>query len=129
MTIIHDTIDPPDMGNIDLPPFLKGPERRKPRFYILPDITRVETRSLTQADNCWTIHYVWMTRVNTDTGEWEAAHVNTRRYKQWLDTYECPTGEKIIPPHIAFGGAVEPIPGGDPEFYNKWLKYARKTFC
>lgn len=112
-------------GPPELPPYLRGPERRRPNIFIVPDIRMCETRTRTQHDNCWTVHYVWMNRVWGFYEKFEVAHVNSRRYRQWLETYEMKDG---IPPHIQFGGAV--VAGeGDPEFYNRWAAYARETFA
>lgn len=109
-----------------LPPiFDPGPRRDRDRPIIMPDIMRCELRSKTQHDNCWTIHYVWMDRVWGFFDRVEVAHVNSRAYRAWLDTYPMPDG---IPPHISFGGAV--VAGErDPEFYNRWKAYARRTFA
>lgn len=108
-----------------LPPFLEGKREPRREYVIMPDIRNVEIQSKTQHENCWTIHYVWMMRMYGAFERIEVAHVNSRRYRQWLETYPMPDG---IPPHIAFGGAI--VPGeGDPEFYNKWKEYARRTFC
>lgn len=116
-----------------LPPFLRGrrdePERR---IIILPDIIRIEdSESLYDHSNNWiTTIYHWMNRV---TGEcmfspdarWECAHTSSRRYRQWLETYET---KDNIPPHIQFGGAIK-SGSGDPTFHSRWLAYARETFA
>lgn len=109
----------------DLPPFLTPKRRGRGEWIIMPDIVGGETATRTQENNTWTYHYVWMVRMHTETGQIQRAHVNTRLYKSWLETYEMWDN---IPPHIQFGGAVE-AGESDPEFYNKWIKYAQETFC
>jgi hypothetical protein len=107
-----------------LPPYLRGPERRREGVFIVPDIRLVETQTRTRHDNTWTIHYVWMNRVWGFFDKLEIAHVNSRLYRQWLETYEMKNG---IPPHIQFGGAV--VAGsGDPDFHTRWVAYAQEAF-
>lgn len=114
------TADPPE-----LPPFLRGPGRPRREFIIMPDILHCEVRTKTQHENCWTIHYVWMMRCEGFLENVEVAHVNSRLYRQWLETHPMENG---IPPHIQFGGAV--VSGeGDPEFHARWVRYAQATFC
>ena len=109
-----------------LPPILGGGDRRPRReVRIMPDFTMAECRTKTRHDNCWTLHYVWMVRFEGFFEKLQVAHVNSRVYRRWLETYPMPDG---IPPHIAFGGAVE-AGKPDPDFYNKWKAYARRTFA
>jgi hypothetical protein len=109
-----------------LPPFLRDGPERKPRCFIMPDISRAEIRTKTVHDNCYTIHYSWMMRIWGAYESVEVTHVNTRLYRQWLETYRTEHG---IPPHIQFGGAVEANPKGDPTFHQRWVEYARSTFA
>lgn len=109
-----------------LPPYLQ-PRKRRGRYAIVPDIARGEVRTKTRENNCWTIHYVWMVRIELSSGTVEGpVHVNTRAYRNWLETYEPPHG---IPPHICFGGAVESVGEADPTFHDRWVAYAKETFC
>ena len=105
----------------------KGPGRRRDKIVIMPDIIRCEQAWKTQHENCWTIHYFWMVKWNLESGQVWLATSDSRIYRHWLEVHpEC--FHDGIPPHISFGGAVvsgEP----DPEFYNRWVKYAQKTFC
>lgn len=96
-----------------------------PRICIIPDIIRSELSTKTVHSNTYTIHHAWMIRWNTDSGSVERAHVNTKRYRRWIwkDILF-----RRIPPHIQFGGAVE-AGKGDPEFFNRWEKFVRKTFA
>lgn len=109
-----------------LPPtFDPGPRRDRDEPVIMPDIRYMGSRQKTQHENCWTIHHFHMNRVWGFYDRFEYATVDSRRYRQWLETYPMPDG---IPPHIQFGGAV--VAGErDPEFLNRWKVYARKTFC
>lgn len=113
--------DPPN-----LPPFLKGPHKPRREIFIMPDVTRLGTARKTQFENCFTIHYFWMTRVEGLFEKVWCTPITSRVYRQWLETYEM---KNDIPPHIAFGGAIKSVPGGDPEFYNRWAAYAKKMFC
>lgn len=117
----------------ELPPFLRkrrgGPERR---VIILPDIVRIEQQTkIYDRENNWiTIVYQWMDRVIGESlfdpaSTWECTHTSTRRYRQWLETYEMKDG---IAPHIQFGGAIE-AGTGDPTFHPRWVKYAQETFA
>lgn len=94
------------------------------RFVIMPDILRCEVLSKTCHDNCWTIHYVWMSRWDTLEDRWQTAHVNSKAYREWLKDYDCTHG---IPPHIAFGGAVESLPEGDPDFHARWVRHVKEN--
>src|ERR1700741_5558785 len=109
-----------------LPPILRDSDKRPERDYVIaPDIMCCEIVTKTQHDNCYTLHYVWMSRIWGAFEKIEIAHVNSRTYRQWLDTYDMPNG---IPPHIQFGGAV--VAGArDPTFHARWVAYVRKTFC
>lgn len=108
-----------------VPPSSNGDPRPRRGVFIMPDIIRCEIRNKTQHENCWTIHYVWMMRVHGEFERVEIAHVNSRVYRQWLDSYPMPDG---IPPHIQFGGAV--VSGApDPTFKDRWASYARRVFC
>ena len=124
---------PPAVGAPpQLPPSLRrrrgGPERRT---IILPNLFRAESATkIRDLENNWiTIIYQWMDRVTGESvfdlaATWECAHISTRRYRQWLETYQHENG---IPPHIGFGGAI--MSGeGDPTFYPRWQAYARETF-
>lgn len=115
------------IGLLERPPVITPPRegRRRREWIIMPDITWCEVRTKTQYENCWTIHYVWMIRFHGFFEDVEGAHVNSRRYRQWLDTHDMPDG---VPPHIQFGGAV--VAGErDPTFRARWVEYARRTFC
>lgn len=108
-----------------LPPRGEGDRRPRREWIIMPDIRHCEIRTKTQHNNCWTIHYVWMNKFHGMFEDLQIAHVNSRRYRQWLDTYDMPDG---IPPHIQFGGAV--VSGtGDPKFHSRWVEYVQRTFC
>lgn len=115
-----------------LPPFLRRRGRPERRTIIIPDIIRIEHAThLRDYENNWiTIIYQWMNRVRggglfDPDSRWECAHTSTRRYRQWLETYET---DDRIPPHISFGGAIE-AGQGDPTFYPRWQEYARETFA
>jgi hypothetical protein len=117
--------DPVMASPPSLPPYLqrrKGPERR---WIVLPDISRCHVTTRTVHDGVYTIHYVWMARWDLDRGDYEIAHVNTRKYRQWLDTFE--TDDKV-PPHIQFGGAVTADPENPQDIYTPWVEHARRTF-
>lgn len=117
---IRDAAKPPG-----LPPYLRGHGWRRSGVVIMPDICHAEVSTRTQHANTWTIHYVWMVRLDLDTGHIQRAHVNCRAYRQWLETYLLKDG---VPPHIAFGGAVVSSKG-DPEFHSRWVEYAKEMFC
>jgi hypothetical protein len=110
-----------------LPPFFRrkgGPDRKR---IILPDIARADISSKTLHEGVWTIHWVWMARWDMSSGHYEVAHVNTRRYRQWLDEdYDQPSNG--IPPHIQFGGARIPTPDQPKDIYTPWVAYAKKAF-
>ena len=122
----------PTTGSPILPPYLrkKGPERR--RVIILPDIIRIEqaTDVFDHQNNWKTTVYQWMDRIIGDsvfdpTATWQCAHITTRTYRQWLETYDTENG---LPPHISFGGCI--VAGeADLTFYPRWLEYAKATFC
>ena len=68
-----------------------------------------------------------MVRYTPDTERWEVAHVNSRRYRAWLESYDL-NARGGVPPHIEFGGAV--VSGAaDPTFKDRWTVYALETFC
>lgn len=114
--------DPPE-----LPPYLQRRRRGNGPLRIMPSPWHAAICDRTQWDNCWTLHYRWMVRYHLEEGLMEGpVHVNTRIYRRWLETYEF---ENDIPPHVRFGGAVDPLGEPDPEFFNKWVKYAQEMFC
>jgi hypothetical protein len=121
------TIDrPPTTGTPDLPPFLrkKGPERG--RWIIMPDIRLAGcSHQFHSTENNWiTVCYTHMIRFRGVFEDLEMSTIYHRRYRNWLETYECPDG---IPPHIAFGGAI--VAGeADPTFKPRWNEYARLHF-
>lgn len=94
-------------------------------YFMLPDLVRdVTTKTL--HENCYTIHHTWMMRWWKD-GRMESAHVNTKRYREWLADlarYE----PDALPPHIQFGGAQISNPAGDPTFHARWVAFAKATF-
>ena len=133
MTVLERTDHTPvDSDLPPLPPYLTrrrgGPERRT---IILPDISRVETSiKIYDRQNNWiTTIYQWMNRVVGEgifdpQSKWWTAHICTRAYRNWLQTYETKDG---IPPHISFGGAIE-AGERDITFKDRWTDYARETF-
>ena len=117
------TVTPPA-----LPPYLtrkRGPERR--RIVIMPDIVMADQvmRLPNVEKNWYTLVYRWMLRVDMDSGMATRTITSTRLYRQWLETYETDSG---VPPHIAFGGAIE-SGEADPTFYPRWVEYAKEIFC
>lgn len=116
----------------ELPPFLRRRGEPRREVIIIPDIWYAEqVMRIHDHENNWiTLIYGWMNRVSgggilCPDSRWEGAHVSTRRYRNWLETYETKSG---IPPHIGFGGAIE-AGTGDPTFYSRWQDYARGTFA
>ena len=123
------TIDPPIAGGLPpLPPFLQPKRRDGGRWIILPDICRLDaTDTVFDRNNNWkTDIYRYMSKFDTETKTFiDLAHTSTRKYRQWLETYQTEDG---IPPHISFGGAI--VAGkGDPTFHSRWKEYALATFC
>jgi hypothetical protein len=115
-----------------LPPFLTPDKRPERRIIILPDLCRIESQQVLKdfTHNWQTCISQWMMRITNGSvlegsGTWEFAHTHTRRYRQWLETYETPDG---IPPHIQFGGAIE-AGERDTTFYPRWCAWAKETFC
>lgn len=114
----------------NLPPYFKRRDEPERRIRIVPSILRMEYSSrIRDYKNNWTtIVYYWMDRIEGKSifnpTSWNTAHISTRLYKQWLETYSFKDG---IPPHIQFGGAIE-SGKGDPTFYQRWKEYAKETF-
>lgn len=113
-------------------PLIPAPAMAAPvaptRYVIMPTVDRIERQSKTRHDNCWTIHYVWMTRGTVENPFFgETTHVNHRRYAEWLAEGGFDLEAPGIPPHIQFGGAV--VAGErDPMFYSRWAEYAAREF-
>jgi hypothetical protein len=127
------TIDrPPTVGNLPpLPPYLQSKRRPGRGVIITPDILLMhQSQKITDINNNWiTIVHNWMNRIqgslfDTDC-KIEIAHSHSRRYHQWLETYEMTDG---IPPHIQYGGCIE-SGKGDPTFLPRWTQWAKETFC
>jgi hypothetical protein len=123
------TIERPPTSSVppELPPFLT--KRRgggRPRRIIMPSMMHVEQvmRLPDREENWYTLIYRWMMRWDLEANEAELTVTSTRRYRQWLETYETDDG---IPPHICFGGAIE-AGAPDPTFHSRWKKYAQETF-
>lgn len=99
------------------------PAKAGSRWIVMPDILYAETAIKTVRENTITIRYVHMMRWDLKAGKMQFARSDSRRYREWLredDSFER-YGHL---PHIGFGGAV--VAGkGDPEFYPRWLAYAR----
>lgn len=109
------------------PPSIKEKGRGRRNVVIMPDIVQCEHVWKTQHDNCWTIHSFWMMKWDLDSGSIQRVTSQSRTYRQWLELHpEC--FHEGVPPHISFGGAVTSC-DGDPEFYKRWVNYARKEFC
>jgi len=121
----------------ELPPYLRkrrgGPERR---VVILPDMRLIMHQSVvgSAVDDWQTVIYQWMVRITgaenifSPEATWEGAHISTRRYRRWLETYETPDG---IPPHIQFAGRMPHTPPPappDPTLFERWKAYAQETF-
>lgn len=115
-----------------LPPYLRkrggGGGRR---ILIIPNLLCIQRQTVIPdpVNNWTTVIYQWMDRLMTSIDEptdtrIELANINTRVYRQWLETYTTSDG---VPPHIHFGGAIK---GGlgDKSVYPRWCEYARSTF-
>lgn len=92
---------------------------------IIPSLTFCERQTETVRDNTRTIFYEVMERWtirDRDLISIETAKVSSPRYWQWLAEDTEPRNHY---PHIGFGGCVVPSKEGDPEFYNRWLAYAK----
>lgn len=114
-----------------LPPYLRPKEHPERKTIIIPDLCRLGSAQLLKdyKNNWQTEIHIWMIRVQGegmfDAGaRWEMAHTQSRRYRQWLETYKTSNG---VPPHINFGGAIE-AGEGDPTFYPRWVEWATETF-
>jgi len=125
-----DVLDKPPVTGGDLPPLppYLQPKRRGGggRRVILPCLMRAHL-TLVVPDrrfNWVTIVYHYMTRWDFDEGIVETAIVPTRRYRNWLQTYETDDG---VPPHVAFGGKIEPS-DPDPTMFERWQRYAKEQF-
>lgn len=100
------------------------PISAKVKHVIMPSLSCVEQCSEAIRENTRTIFWEVMERWSCRDGKLysiETAKVVSPRYWQWLAEETEPRNHY---PHIQFGGAV--VAGkGDPEFYNRWLTYAR----
>lgn len=127
---MDDVIDKPpiDAGKPpELPPYLRHKRRGNGPIRILPSLGHASLRSKTMdADRTWwTLHFIWMIRVNVETGFVEGpVHRDSRQYRNWMETYDPPEG---VPPHVVFGGAVNPGPP-DPTFHSRWVEYVKEHF-
>ena len=126
---MDDVIDKPPVDGAppELPPYLHRKRRGNGPIRIMPSVAHVHLRSKTIDHNreWWTLHYIWMIKVNIETGYMEGpVHRDSRTYRKWLETYDPPKG---IPPHILFGGPVtarEP----DPTSYARWIDHVKEHF-
>ena len=124
---MEDVIDKLPVGTAppELPPYLRG-KRRRGNIIIMPDVYRSFMYTTTCHEDLYTLHFIWMARWNTDTNEYSVAHVNTRLYRQWLDTYDL-TYLDGVPPHMSFGGRVGDGEC-DKETIKNWAEFVKKTF-
>ncbi len=102
----------PQDGFIPLDPPVPASQR-----FIIPSMRGLENPTYLVEDNCKTIIYSLMQRLDFTNKIIEFAEVGTQRYRDWLKDEP----DEKIPPHIQFGGAV--IPGeGDPTFHSRWVQ-------
>ena len=103
--------------------------RESYRYIISPDVMNLQSQTVTHHQNWRTIHHNWMMRMEREfgLGRIEIAHVNSRRYREWLAEGDYFLEDEGIPPHIQFGGAIK-AGSGDPTFRERWKAYARQEF-
>lgn len=110
-----------DLNNAPIVPVTSVPDRGEyERYHIVPDIRWCHIREEIRHDNFITIKYQWMNKVHGFFEKVYVAKADSLIYQSWLIGYPLKDG---IPPHISFGGGIEPIPGGDPTFYRRWVEY------
>ena len=126
-------IDKPILSSVppELPPYLKRKGEPRRRVIIMPSLEpgRGSTQLIKDFNNNWQTvvhnHMIRITHVEGQEDVVEFAHSHSRRYRDWLSTYETTNG---VPPHIMFSGCIE-SGQGDPTFKSRWEAWAREMFA
>lgn len=124
---MQDILDRPpiDSEPPELPPFLRKRRGGGGQWLIMPSIIHLDAFHLMRdTQNNWqTAVYLWMVKWRPESGEMYLAHSHSRKYRQWLETYDYE-----VLPHIVFAGALESREA-DPTFFPRWVEWAKEYFA